>query len=249
MKKKIGIGLITYNRANAATEVAESICNNLDHDKYNYKLICSLDQKNTKGYEKVAKLFTMVAHKNYGISINKSIALYHLQDCDHVFLFEDDFKPTKKGWDTLYLKCHEETGIGLFNYCPKWVSDSDKNPKTIKKCSSGTIIYEPTHVAQIMSITKKTLNTVGALDPDYIGYGFEHCDYTRRCIMAHLFPPRGFPFIKETYDYSQMLDIPNTTTPEDRAPQINHNSAVYGKGVKRILIPFTDIEKYVKEEV
>jgi len=99
--------------------------------------------------------------------------------------------------------------------------------------------------AQIMSITKDTLNTVGALDPDYIGYGYEHCDYTRRCIIGGKFPRQGFPLIKETWDYTAMLDVPNTTSDDERKPQIDHNGRVYGRGVRRILIPFTEIQKYI----
>ena len=247
-KPLIGIGLITYNRAKEATEVAEAIHNTLDHDKYEYKLVCSLDQEDTTGYERVAEIFNLVAHRNVGISVNKSIAMMHLQECDHVFLFEDDFKPTKKGWDSLYINVHKESKIGLFNYCPKWVSESDKRTKKVIKLNSGTVVFEPTHVAQIMSITKETMNRVGALDPQYIGYGFEHCDYTRRCQLARLFPTEGFAFIKETWDYTEMLDVPNTTTDEERQPQIAYNNRVFTKGVPRILIPFTDIEKFLEEK-
>lgn len=245
-KPLIGIGLITYNRAKAATEVAEAIVATLDKDKYDYKLVCSLDQPDTTGYERVSELMNLIPHRNVGISVNKSIALMNLQECDHVFLYEDDFKPTKKGWDTLYLNVHKESGIGLFNYCPQWVSDSEKRPKKIVKYPSGTVVYEYTHVAQIMSITKDTLDTVGALDPEYIGYGYEHCDYTRRCIVANKFPRAGFPFIKETWDCTQMLDVPNTTSDDERKPQIDYNGRVYGRGIPRIFIPFTDIEKKLR---
>jgi len=245
-KPLIGVGLITFNRATAATEVAEAIVNNLDRDKYDYKLVCSLDQTDTTGYERVSQLMNLIPHRNLGISINKSIAMMHLQECDHLFLFEDDFKPIKVGWDTLYLNVHRESGVGLFNYCPRWVSESEKRPKKIIKVPSGTVVFEHTHVAQIMSITKKTLNKVGALDPDYVGYGFEHCDYTRRCIIAGEFPRAGFPFIKETWDYTQMLDVPNTTSEEDRKPQIDHNGRVYGRGVTRVLIPCTEIKERLR---
>lgn len=245
-KPLIGIGLITYNRAAAATEVAEAIVSTLDRSKYDYKLICSLDQSDRTGYERVSQLMTLVPHKNVGISINKSIALMHLQECDHVFLFEDDFKPTKVGWDTLYLNVHKESGIGLFNYCPKWVSDSEKQPKKAIRVPSGTVIFEHTHVAQIMSITKQTLDKVGALDPDFIGYGYEHCDYTRRCILAGEFPRAGYPFIKETWDCTQMLEVPNTTTEDIRKPQIEHNGRVYGRGIRRIHIPFTEINEKIR---
>lgn len=245
-KPLIGIGLITYNRAKPAIEVAEAIVATLDREKYDYKLVCSLDQSDTTGYERVAELMTLVAHKNVGISVNKSIALLNLQECDHVFLFEDDFKPSKKGWDTLYINVHRESGIGLFNYCPQWVSDSEKRQKKIAKCPSGTVIYEYTHVAQIMSITKDTLNAVGALDPDFIGYGYEHCDYTRRCVLAGKFPQYGFPFIRETYEYTDMVGCPNTTSDEQRKPEIEHNGRVYGRGVRRIHIPFTEIAPLVQ---
>ncbi len=248
MNKKplIGIGLISYNRAKDATKVAEHIGANLDHDKYNYKLVCSLDQRDTTGYETVGKLMSLIPHENVGISVNKSVALMNLQECDHVFLFEDDFMPVKKGWDTLYLNVHKETNLGLLNYCPQGVSESEKLPKRIIKLRSGTLIYEHTHVAQIMSITKTTMNTVGALDPAYKGYGFEHCDYTRRCMIAGLFPKVGFPFLKETWEYTQMLDIPNTTSDDVRKDQIKYNSKVFCNPIKRILIPFTEIEQFMK---
>lgn len=245
-KPLIGIGLISYNRPVDATRVAEHIGANLDHDKYDYKLVCSLDQRDTTGYETVGKIMSLIPHDNVGISVNKSVAMMNLQECDHVFLLEDDFMPVKKGWDTLYLNVHNESKLGLLNYCPKGVSEAETRPKRVIRYRSGTIIYEHTHVAQIMSITKPAMNRVGALDPQYQGYGFEHCDYTRRCMLAGLFPRAGFPFLKETWDYCEMLDIPNTTSEEVRKGQIDYNSKVFCKPLTRIFIPFTEIAEYMK---
>ena len=55
-KPLIGIGLISYNRASAATEVAEAIVKSLDVDKNDYMLVCALDQLDTTGYERVAQI-------------------------------------------------------------------------------------------------------------------------------------------------------------------------------------------------
>jgi hypothetical protein len=245
MKPLIGIGIVTYKRPEAAMEVAEAIVRTLDHTKYDYKLVCSLDQVDTTGYEKVSELFNMISHKNFGISINKSIALMHLQECDHVFLFEDDLKPIKSGWDTLYLNIHKESGIGLFNYCPRISDYSSKISKSLQ-LSSGVVDFVNVHTAQIMSITKETLLKVGALDYRYNGYGYEHCDYTRRCVMAKLFPQSNYAFIRETWDYTEMINIPNTTSQQIREIQLKENSKIFAKGSPRILIPFTEIEEIIK---
>lgn len=245
MKPLIGIGLITYNRPQAATEVAESIFQTLDHEKYDYKLICCLDQLDTTGYD-MPPSFILVPHKNVGISVNKSVAMMHMQKCDHVFLFEDDLKPTKKGWDSLYLNLHRESGIGLFNYIQQNVYECDKRPKKENKFLSGTIVYGYSHVAQIMSMTKKTIQTVGALDPRFKGYGYEHCDYTRRCAKAGLYPMSKYPFIKQTWEYTKMLEIPNTTSAEIRNQQIAYNGKIYNSRLERIFIPFTEIEDFMK---
>lgn len=246
MKPLIGIGLITYNRPKAATEVAKAIVNTLDHDKFDYKLVCSLDQEDTTGYETLPSNFILIPHPNVGISVNKSVAMMHLQECDHVFLFEDDLKPIKMGWDSLYVNLHNESGIGLFNYITSDLYYCDKRAKTEHKFKSGKVAYGYTHTAQIMSITKKTLNTVGALDPRFKGYGYEHCDYTRRCVKAGLHPMSKYPFVKQTWEYTEMLNIPNTTSDELRKQQIAYNGRIYNSTLERILIPFTEIEEFMK---
>lgn len=244
MKPLIGIGLISYNRPQGATLVANSIIENLSTELYDYKLICALDQEDKTGYEVVEEKFKLLSHPNYGISINKSLALNELKECDHIFLIEDDLEITKKGWDTLFLNVHKESGIGLFNYYPKNSPQSTTNQTRF--FPSGTVIYKDTHGALIMSITKDTLLAVGAFDPRYKGYGQEHYDYARRCKMAGKYHGAQFPFIYQTYEYTEMLPIPPSVTKEKRDEGIGHNCRLYTQGSPRVFIPYEEVFEVIK---
>lgn len=253
-KKLLGIAIIAYNRPKAAEICANSIINTIEKEKYDYSLICCIDQENINGFENIGKLMKLVPHKNYGVSINKSIAMYYLQNCDHMFLIEEDVYFEKPGWIDLLLNIQEETKIGLMNYCPREIFNNIKIDIPEKKYKYGTIIFSPFHIAQIMSITKDTFNEVGILNPKFKGYGYGHCEYTKRCFFANKIinkynDPQIVPFVKELWDYLKEQNVQKCYNVEEEKKGILHNEQLYNSCNQAMYISPKEIEPYLPESI
>lgn len=254
MKKLLGVAVIAYNRPKAAEVCAESIMKTIPRDKYDFSLVCSIDQKNITGFENVAKMMKLIPHKNYGVAVNKSIAMYYLQNCDHIFLVEDDAMFVKEGWVDLLLNIQEEAKIGLINFTnPKTAANDKKPKKPEQKFKSGTITFEHYHTAAIMSITRDTFEKVGILNPKFRGYGYGHCEYTKRCYFAGKFPSdekfETFPFVKELWDYLVLQKVENSLDSVHKMKGIKHNQPIFNECVREKYISLKEIEPYLPESV
>ena len=175
---KVGIGVISYKRPEECKAVCESILATIDTNEYDVQTICALDDDDTTGYEWVEENFGLIAKPNKGIAVNKNRALKHLMRNDIVFLFEDDFKPKQKGWVNLYVNAINETGMQHFNHIRLDHRDQFLGSKRYDKI---TLLFYEKNTAQLMVMTKQVIDNIGAFDPKYGKYGFEHSDYTRRC--------------------------------------------------------------------
>jgi len=227
----IGIALIAYNRPKAAVEVGDSIVSTLDD--HPHRLICVIDRPDFLGHEPLAEHFEILTHPHMGIAANKNIALVELQGCDHVFLLEDDLLFVGRGWEDTVLALHKQSGIGYFSYAPPYA----RKTGITKKCPAGIIDFALEHTAQILSMTPEVLERVGAFDPGYVGYGYEHCDYSRRCISAGLHPSNGgYACVRKIHDYTRLLQIPCSVPAGVRKRYIKENSNRYMKGSHRTRI-------------
>lgn len=137
---RIGIGITTTS-------------NRPDH----LKLCVSQIEKHTKDYVlHIAKDFTTIAKA-------KNDCLFHLKDCDHIFLFDDDCFPIQDGWIDFFINSGIEHSLYLtqrHNYI---------GLNEYKDCG-GCFIY----------LNKKTLNRVGYFNSAYKQYAFEHAGYSQR---------------------------------------------------------------------
>lgn len=207
----IGIGIIAYNRPDNCYKCVQSLYNTLNKN-FKYKIVCSVDTDENDLIEKFRKInndfnVEIVYHKNCGVSINKSIALYHLRECDHFFLIEEDVEFIKSNWVDLFLTAHNLTQYGLLNTIEIYPQEELKKyyVKTIH-FNDFSISFYKRHSAQIMSITKKTFNIVGYLNPKFKCYGFEHCEYTYRCGLVNLCPIGIYPIIENLFEFIKYQD-------------------------------------------
>ena len=159
----IGIGITTYNRPELLKKCLEQIAACTESQ---YKLHIAEDtDANRKG---VAK--------------RKNECLFHLQDCDYIFLFDDDCYPFKKGWETFVIEAHKATGnhhfvfnkepfckINHLDFIGKWCLESYDG--------SG---------APFMFLTKRVVQEIGGFYTGYDTYGFEHIGYSMRIKKAQL---------------------------------------------------------------
>lgn len=112
---KIGIGLCTYNRLDKALQTARAI----KETTQGVNLVCSIDGGDFSKYhtEEFLNLgYEVLVGSNQGVVRNKNRLINYLQNCDYIFIIEDDLTPIKFGWVEKYIKALQCTGYEHINY-------------------------------------------------------------------------------------------------------------------------------------
>jgi glycosyltransferase involved in cell wall biosynthesis len=159
----IGIGITTYNRP----ELLEKCLSQIKAFTSNeYQLYVAKDSdENRKG---VAK--------------RKNECLFHLKECDYIFLFDDDCYPIQKGWDKFVIDAHLATGNHHFVYNKEPFCKINHIDFIGKWCLEA---YDGSG-APFMFLTKKVIEEIGGFYTGYDTYGFEHIGYSMRIKKAQL---------------------------------------------------------------
>lgn len=163
VKPTIGIGFTTYKRDVLLQECLDNLRLYTTSD---YKLHIARDTDEDRR----------------GIALRKNECLHHLQDCDYIFLFDDDCYPIKKGWEQFVIKAHQDSGEHHFAY----LKDSIHSAKNFYFCGDTTLKSFVTCGGVFLSITKECLKKVGGFWDEYDLYGFEHYGYSFRAFEAKL---------------------------------------------------------------
>ena len=241
---KIGIGVCSYNRPVLATQVCKDILNTIDKTKYEIKTVCSVDDTNLTGYEWIKDNFGLIYGPNGGIPVNKNRIIKYLKDCDYIFLSEDDITFTKPGWIDVYLKAMKVTKYQHFNYI---VSDYRKYITKILRYPDGVDLGVTGGYVNgvLMVMTKNCINTVGGFDLRYRKYGYEHADYTRRCLVAKLYP-NFHVHVMEASNYIDWIHSESCMTDADKRQCIEHNAKIYHAPINKIYQPFETTDYLIK---
>jgi GT2 family glycosyltransferase len=112
---KIGIGITTRNRNDLIQECVSNIIKYSTFDK----LIIVDDASEIPVVIDGVHIHRF--DKQQGIAKGKNKCIEYLEDCDHLFLFDDDCWPIKKGWEDIYIKNAKESGCNHFSYT--WYDD------------------------------------------------------------------------------------------------------------------------------
>ena len=142
----IGIGITTYNRPECLAKCLAQI--NKHTDMGNVTLVVATDTDSDRR----------------GVAYRKNECLRAFQDCDHIFLFDDDCYPIKDGWTELFIMSTESHLLYL----------NKNDHQFIKGCEyaqcGGVFMY----------ISGFQLARVGAFNEKFGLYGFEHAEYSNR---------------------------------------------------------------------
>lgn len=180
MDISIGIGVITYNRLQSLKRLLESI------KRYTYSPydLWVADAGSTDGtLEWLHKNnYQFISGPQVGVSWNKNRALRMLQNCDYIFLFEDDIEIIRSEWEKIYIKAIKLTGIQHFNYFA--VKRDKKGPRKPDKFDDITIEYYKELQAPVQVFTKKVIAALGGFSYRYKEGPGGHVDYTERIIKA-----------------------------------------------------------------
>jgi hypothetical protein len=113
-----------------------------------------------------------------GIAKAKNMCLALLEDCEHIFLFDDDCFPKVDKWYEPYIN----SGIPHLCYTFDRKVLSVKNGITEYELPCGCMLY----------INRKCLDVVGGFDTDFEGYAYEHVNYSQRVCNSGL---QNAPFL------------------------------------------------------
>lgn len=139
-----------------------------------------------------------------GVAKAKNECLRILNDCDHIFLFDDDCFPISRGWQNIFIGAANNSNYKHFNYLVR--------TQTIRpiECFEGTNIVAYNNTAGcMMYLTKEVVEKVGAFNEKFGKYGFEHAEYSLRVQKAFdLKQPYTCPMNASQFIYS--MDLQNT---------------------------------------
>ncbi len=182
---KIGIGITTYG--NRKTPALEMIRNYTTNAK-----IATVDCK--------------------GIAKAKNMCLALLDDCEHIFLFDDDCWPKINSWFVPYVL----SGINHLSYTFNRKVLNENNGITEYELPSGCMLY----------INRKCLDVVGGFDEAFEGYSYEHVNYSQRVFNAGL-TPACYLDVTHSSDYIHSMDehkqIVSSVSQLDRGKSIQAN--------------------------
>lgn len=165
---KIGIGIATYNRQKACSDLAYGV-KRTNPDA----IVCVSDDGSDEPINNLPEDIIYLRNKNGGIARNKNRLLYRLfeiEECDVVLILEDDLEIIHEDWSFPFVKLAQTVGHTNIIF-----PDMDIIP-----CGYG---YASGHLAgAVMAVYRDAFLSTGYLDPRFGKYGFEHVEYTQRMI-------------------------------------------------------------------
>ncbi|MDU4943562.1 MAG: glycosyltransferase [Mixta calida] len=186
--KKVGVGIVTYNRPAGLRKLLDSLVGTPVDE-----IIIVNDGKIYKDFD---DLNATIIHneKNLGVGKSKNIALRYLQnkDVEYFFLIEDDIYIKDGSVFQEYIKASRISGIQHFNFSQHGPNNRDERgmplPATVINYENISIPLYGFCVGAFSFYTRKCLSKVGLMDEAYYN-AMEHVDHTYEIIKAGMHPP------------------------------------------------------------
>lgn len=172
-QNSVGIGITTHNRRSTAKKSIRQIFKLTPEAK-----IIVVDDGSKVPFPNADYRF----ENPVGIARAKNKCLELLDDCEHIFLFDDDSYPLVRNWEIPYIESPEPHLMRIFE-------DLAKGPKIndIEK-----IFEDSHHIAwtgsrgNMLYVHRSVLDIVGGMDPEFGRWGYEHGDWSNRIYAAGL---------------------------------------------------------------
>lgn len=166
---KIGIGFTVHNRNEVFERTLEQI---KKHTPESFKIVIVDDAS-----EMPVQNSTYRLNKNVGAPTAKNKCLELLDDCEHIFLFDDDCQTISDNWWLPYIESPEPHLNYTFGY-----DSFEWNGHKVCDNPNGCMMY----------FHKSAIEKVGGFDKDFIKYGYWHGSMSCRIYNAGL---TSFPFM------------------------------------------------------
>ncbi len=163
----IGIGITTHNRPQQIEKTLEEVRN---YAPLAAKIVVVDDASK----EPVAGA-TYRFDTNVGIAVAKNKCLELLEDCEHIFLFDDDTYPVTEGWHLPYINSGEPHLMYIFkDFKTPALND------TIELYRDSKIVAYSHPRGCMLYFRKEAIRAVGGMRPEFGKWGYEHPDLSNR---------------------------------------------------------------------
>lgn len=168
----IGVGITTRDRRDAFNKTLGEI-KRLTSDA---KIVVVDDASKVPAPEATYRF-----EKNAGIARAKNKCLELLQDCEHIFLFDDDVYPIAEDWWRPYVESPEPHLMWIYDK----PDGTTKRQVEILYRDSRHVAYHSTRGAMLY-VHRPVLDVVGGMDPEFGKWGWEHASWSDRIHAAGL---------------------------------------------------------------
>ena len=182
---KIGITITTRQRAHVLDLCLSYYALYLPKCDYEFWVIHDANSEtDDSDYLEMLKKYPFVRyHRNserLGIAKSKTECLRKVQDCDYIFLNDDDIMPIREDWIDFFIGHSTRTGINHFLYqidLPFLAKIGENNGIGVYGQCGGIMLF----------LTQEVIKKVGAFETRYAApYSYEHANYSMRINQAGL---------------------------------------------------------------
>lgn len=215
-KYKIGIGITTHNRYGVFKKTYEEILKYLPE---NSKLVV-VDDASSLAVPEATYRF----ENNVGIAVAKNKCFELLDDCEHIFLFDDDCYPIVKGWEKPYIESEFNHLMYIFvNFKHVKLHDTQvvyQNSKVIAyNHPRGCMLYYK-HIC---------LEKAGGMNWKFKKWGEEHGELSQRIYNLGLTPYVYMDIVdsdKLIYSEDEHQSVISTVPYTERRELLKYNSQI-----------------------
>ena len=239
---RIGVGITTRNRHDA---LSVGLAHFAHFNQSNMRYVVVDDSSDTP-YDDVISEFApdleitlRRSERRLGISSAKNACLVTLQDCDHVFLLDDDAWPKCANWAERWLAATESQDLGHSMYV-SYLNEHDNLYRILDTKGEGSLAIDwwGNCMGLAMHYRRDCLDAIGGYDVTGSAnvYGYEHAQMSQRASKAGFAGRSGgaypspavvrdliysmdvtFHFHEELPPLGRVPDFPRTITEEELA--------------------------------
>ncbi len=204
ISNNIGVGILSYNRADSLKRLIESIRKHTDLRRTT--IFISDDgstDSDTKAYLSTLALssdFVVLANQyRLGVAGNSNRLLRCLSRFRHCLMLNDDVEILRTGWDSFYNRGLSIGAVKHFCMRQPGVYGARDGERITINGVDMTKVYEKPHGA-VLSFSSDVIKKIGYFDEQFGLYGMEHVDWSGRVSSSGL-QPAGFYDVVGSHDY------------------------------------------------
>jgi len=181
MKIRIGVGITRVHKINEQLKSEWQKTEPLMQDTDEFEFIFCPHIDNEYGERK-------------GVAKSKNFCLRFLinNNCQHIFLFDDDAYPRHPDWYKVFIDSAKAMGQHHLSYIPNKGHLMGKLSDKTKGLLFGELVKYDYAWGCMMYFTRHCIETAGGYNEDFEVYGYEHCELSCR---IHNMGLTAFPYL------------------------------------------------------